>query len=153
MVCSGWERPGTTPSSVEGVVCGSYEEFITPQVREIAGLIESFWPGKYDLRYEVKLSEIFPEPENHGLLHIWRYGRADLVVNFARTGRILSIIELHGAHHWTEKQAKNDRRKYMLAKENGVAGLCMYNSLIGRISRKKMRNLLGKYFYGDFTSK
>tara|TARA_R100000027_G_scaffold61606_1_gene53113 strand:- start:8326 stop:8787 length:462 start_codon:yes stop_codon:yes gene_type:complete len=151
MVCSGWERPGTTPSSAEGVVTGDYEEYITPQVREVAALIESFWPGKYNLRFEVPLKELFPEPENHGLLHIWKHGRADLVVNFEKTGKVVSLIECHGAHHWGEKQARNDRRKYMLARENNVSCLCIYNSVTGRISRKMIRNLFGNYFYRKFT--
>lgn len=143
MVSSGCPRPATTSSAMEGVVSAAFQECITPQTRAIAATIQSFWPERFGLRYEVRLRDLFPEPENDGLRHIWRYGRADLVVTRPKSAKIVSLIELHGEHHWTEKQARNDRRKYMLARENEVECLALYNSIVDRISRRQMRGLLG----------
>jgi len=138
----------SSPQMGEGVVNCGFEQFITPQARAVGDMIQTFWPNRFQLKFEVPLHEIFPQPQNPGLEHIWRFGRADLLALSQKHQSAITLIELHGAHHWQARQARNDRRKYTLARENGVGCLCLYNSVVDRLSRRKMRGLLGGVLFG-----
>ena len=118
---------------------------ITEEIVKIEKYINSTWP-KFKTEKEVRLSNLFLVPENRGLKHIWRYGSADLVVFCNETP--LCIIETGGAHHWEDKQKRNDRRKWKLAEKNGVRCLTMMNGIMDALSNRKWRTLLGKYIYG-----
>src|ERR1051326_3906 len=120
-------------------------EFITEDVRKIEAYINATWP-RFATQKEVRLSKLFPEPDNTGLRHIWKFGSADLVVY--RDGKPVSIIESGGTHHFEEKQSLNDRRKWKLAEINGVRCLTMMNGLMEGLSKRKWRLLLGRYLFG-----
>jgi hypothetical protein len=119
-------------------------EVITEEVKQIEGYILEKWK-QFSTIKEVRLCTLFPEPENPGLKHIWMYGSADLVVY--RSQKPICIIEAGGYHHWEEKQSRNDRRKWKLADENGVKCLQMMNGMMGSLSRRKWRALLGAYLF------
>lgn len=119
---------------------------ITDEQRAIAAYIEQTWPGRFHVELGVKLSGVFPEPENKGLRHIWRYGEADIVVYQRETP--IAIIEPGGAHHFEEKQSLNDRRKWKLAEQNSVRCLTMMNGLQARLSKRKWRALIGRALFG-----
>ena len=106
--------------------------------------LNATWP-QFTTRKEVRLRELFPEPDNDGLRHIWKYGAADLVVY--RRDKAVCIIEAGGAQHFEDKQSLNDRRKWKLAEQNGVGCLTMMNGLMARLSKRKWRNLLGSYLF------
>lgn len=118
---------------------------ITEDVIRIEAYIHEKWP-QFTTQKEVRLKQLFPEPENKGLRHIWTYGAADLVVY--RDGRPICIIESGGSHHWEEKQSLNDRRKWKLAEKNGVRCLTMMVNIKDRMSNRQWRNLLGRYIFG-----
>lgn len=122
------------------------DEIITDEVKAIARYVNRTWSEHFTTRTEVRLSELFPKPENVGLQHIWRYGSADLVVY--RSDKPVAIIEPGGGHHFEEKQSLNDRRKWKLAEQNGVRCLSMMNGLQTRLSKRKWRALLGRYLFG-----
>jgi hypothetical protein len=119
-------------------------EIIIEEIRTIESYINLTWP-QFTTRKELRLRELFPEPKNAGLRHIWRYGSADLVVY--QRDKAVCIIEAGGAHHFEEKQSLNDRRKWKLAEQNGVCCLTMMNGLMERLSKRKWRNLLGRYLF------
>jgi|GEM_PF-3368926 len=119
-------------------------EIITEEIRKIEGYINATWP-QFTTRKEVRLRELFPEPKNTGLRHIWKYGAADLVVY--RQDKVLCIIEAGGAQHFEDKQSLNDRRKWKLAEQNGVGCLTMMNGLMDGLSKRKWRSLLGRYLF------
>ena len=121
------------------------KEIITEDVRQIEKYINTTW-RRFNTEKEVKLSKLFPEPENKGLRHIWKYGSADLVVS--KDGKPICIIESGGSHHWEEKQSLNDRRKWKLAEINGVRCLTMVVGMKKRLSNRKWRALLGRYLFG-----
>ena len=100
----------------------------------------------------MRLRELFPEPDNAGLRHIWKYGAADLVVY--RCDKAVCIIEAGGAHHFEDKQSLNDRRKWKLCEINGVGCMTMMNGLMDGLSNRKWRSLLGRYLFpkSDDTS-
>jgi hypothetical protein len=120
-------------------------ELITEDIRKIEAYINATWP-RFATQKEVRLSKLFPEPDNTGLRHIWKFGSADLVVY--RDGKPVSIIESGGTHHFEEKQSLNDRRKWKLAEINGVRCLTMMNGLMEGLSKRKWRLLLGRYLFG-----
>ena len=120
-------------------------EIITEEIRKIEAYINSTWE-QFTTRKEVKLRELFPEPDNTGLRHIWKYGSADLVVS--KDGKPVCIIEAGGAQHWEDKQSLNDRRKWKLCEVNGVRCLTMMNGLMASLSKRKWRELLGRYLFG-----
>lgn len=120
-------------------------EVITEDVRQIEAYINQTWK-QFETVKEVRLNKLFPEPENPGLRHIWRYGSADLVIY--RKGQPVCIIESGGSHHWKEKQSLNDRRKWKLAEVNEVRCLTMMNGMMDRLSNRKWRGLLGRYLFG-----
>ena len=120
-------------------------EIITEDIRQIEKYINSTWK-QFITQKEVRLNRLFPEPENVGLRHIWRYGSADLVVY--RNIKPVCIIESGGSHHWEEKQSLNDRRKWKLAEQNDVRCLTMMNGLMQRLSNRKWRTLLGRFLFG-----
>jgi len=111
-------------------------EVITGEIRKIEGYINVTWP-QFRTCKEVRLRELFSEPDNAGLRHIWKYGSADLVVY--RHDKAVCIIEAGGAHHFEERQSLNDRRKWKLAEQNGVRCLTMMNGLMERLSKRKWR--------------
>ncbi|MEW6356916.1 MAG: hypothetical protein AB1696_11350 [Planctomycetota bacterium] len=121
---------------------------ITEEVLAIQRYIGQKWGRHFTTQLEQRLCQIFPRPENPGLQHIWRYGSADLVVY--RGTRPICIIETGGAHHFDEKQIKNDRRKWKLAEINGVKCLTMVNRVMESLSSRKWRSLLGRYLFGEF---
>ena len=118
---------------------------ITQDIKQIEEYINKTWKH-LSTEKELRLNKVFPQPVNVGLKHIWRYGSADLVVS--RHGKPVCIIESGGSHHWEEKQSLNDRRKWKLAEINGVRCLTMMNGMMGRLSNRKWRNLLGRYLFG-----
>jgi hypothetical protein len=116
-------------------------ERITDEVLEIESYINKTWT-RVITKTEVPLKDLFPEPRNPGLKHIWKWGAADLVVFACKTP--ICIIEPGGSHHWEERQMKNDRRKWKLAELNGVNCLFIMNHVVGRLSKRQLRGLLGK---------
>ena len=120
-------------------------EIITEDIRQIEQYVNATWP-QFTTRKEVRLRELFSEPENAGLQHIWKYGSADLVVY--QHDKAVCIIEAGGAHHFEEKQSLNDRRKWKLAEQNGVRCLTMMNGLMLTLSKRKWRELLGRCIFG-----
>lgn len=119
---------------------------ITDEQRSIATYIERTWPGRFKVEVGLRLSRLFPEPENTGLKHIWKYGEADIIVY--RDEKPVAIIEPGGAHHFEEKQSLNDRRKWKLAEQNEVRCLSMMNGLQARLSKRKWRALIGRTLFG-----
>jgi hypothetical protein len=119
-------------------------EIVTEEIRKIESYLNATWP-QFTTRKEIKLRELFPEPENTGLRHIWKYGSADLVVY--QYDKVVCIIEAGGAHHFEDKQSLNDRRKWKLAELNGVNCLSVMNGVMGGLSKRKWRNLVGSYLF------
>lgn len=120
---------------------------ITQEQHDIESYIQETWPGKFRTVLGARLSDIFPEPNNVGLRHIWKYGEADISVY--RSGKLVAIIEPGGSHHFDEHQALNDRRKWKLAELNGVYCLSMLNGLRSQLSKRKWRLLIGRAVFGD----
>ena len=120
-------------------------EIITEDIKQIEAYINRTWKH-LSTEKEIRLKKVFPEPENVGLRHIWRYGSADLIVY--RHKKPVCIIESGGSHHWEEKQSLNDRRKWKLAEINDVRCLTMMNGMMERLSNRKWRELLGRYIFG-----
>ena len=123
---------------------------ITEDVIKLEQYINATWP-KFKVQKELPLRKLFPEPENIGLNHIWRYGSADLVVFY--NNKPICIIEPGGAQHFEEKQKKNDARKFKLCELNNCRCLHMMNGLIDRLSKKQFRKLIGGYVYGKSKGK
>ncbi len=123
-------------------------DVITDEAKAIRDYIVEKWGHLFDVQLEVKLNELFPEPENVGLKHIWKYGSADIVVS--RKGNLVAIIETGGSHHWEEKQSLNDRRKWKLADINNVKCLTMMNGIMDSLSRRQWRNLLGQILFRPY---
>lgn len=124
---------------------------ITDEQYSIAGYIDDMWPGKFRVSLGERLAQLFPEPSNIGLRHIWKYGEADIAVY--RKKRLVAIIEPGGSHHFDEKQAKNDRRKWKLADINGVTCLMLMNGLQPQLSNRKWRSLIGRALFGVLGQK
>lgn len=121
------------------------DQRITEEARAIEHYVNEHWK-QFTTRLEVCLHELFPEPDNLGLKHIWKYGAADIVVY--RNGKPLLIIEPGGVHHWEERPSLNDRRKWKLAEQNGVRCLSIMNGMMASLSRRKWRALLGRFLFG-----
>lgn len=66
---------------------------ITEEVIKIEKYINKEWP-RFKTQKEASLNSLFPEPENKGLKHIWKYGAADLVI--FRNNKVITIIEPGG---------------------------------------------------------
>jgi len=120
-------------------------EIITEDIKQVERYINDTWK-QFTTQKEIRLNKVFPEPENIGLRHIWKYGSVDLVIY--RDDKPVCIIESGGAHHFEEKQSLNDRRKWKLAEQNNVKCLNMMNGLMQRLSKRKWRALLGRYLFG-----
>jgi len=120
------------------------KKITTEEIKKIETYINKTWK-QFDTQKEVRLNKLFPEPENVGLKHIWRYGSADLVVS--KDGKHICIIEAGGSHHWEEHQSLNDRRKWKLAEINGVKCLNMMNGMMASLSNRKWRSMLGRYLF------
>ncbi len=118
---------------------------VTEEARAIKAYIEQAWSRLFCVKLEVPLSEVFSEPEETGLKHIWRYGSADLVV--FRNAKPVAIIEPGGGQHFDEKQSVNDRRKWKLAEQNGVRCLHVMNGVMKSLSKRKWRALIGSYLF------
>lgn len=118
---------------------------VTEEAKAIKAYIEQTWPRLFSAKVEVPLRTIFPEPENTGLKHIWRYGSADLIV--FRNAKPIAIIEPGGGQHFDEKQSLNDRRKWKLSEQNGVRCLHVMNSVMNSLSKRKWRALVGSYLF------
>ena len=119
-------------------------ELITEEIRNIEAYINKTWKH-FDTQKEVHLYELFPEPEDVGLNHIWCYGSADLVVS--KDGKHICIIEAGGSQHFEEHQSLNDWRKRKLAEINGVKCLNMMNGMMASLSNRKWRSMLGRYLF------
>lgn len=118
---------------------------VTEEAKAIKAYIEQKWSRLFSVKLEVPLKQVFIEPENSGLKHIWRYGSADLVV--FRGSKPVAIIEPGGAHHFGEKQSLNDRRKWKLAEQNGVRCLHVMNDVMDSLSKRKWRALIGSFLF------
>jgi hypothetical protein len=118
---------------------------VTEEAKAIKAYIEQTWPRLFSVKLELPLKEVFSEPENAGLKHIWRYGSADVVVY--RDSKPVTIIEPGGGQHFGEKQSLNDRRKWKLAEQNGVGCLHVMNGVMNSLSKRKWRALLGSYLF------
>lgn len=118
---------------------------ITEEVIKIEEYIHKEWP-KFKTQKEMNLNLLFPEPENKGLKHIWKYGAADLVVY--RNTKVIAIIEPGGSHHFEEHQSLNDQRKFKLAETNNVKCLTMMNGVFSKLPKRKIRRLFGRYIFG-----
>lgn len=119
---------------------------ITDTAKAISTYIENKWGHLFDVDLETPLRTLFPEPDNCGLKHIWKYGSADIVVR--KKGIVICIIEPGGGQHFEEKQSKNDSRKWKLCELNGVRCLTMMNGVMEQLSNRKWRSLLGRYLFG-----
>ena len=126
------------------------DSVITEEALKIRDYIEKTWGGIFTVRVEVPLRVVFPEPQNVGLRHIWKWGSADLVV--CRDGEPIAIIEPGGSHHWEEKQSLNDRRKWKLADINGVRGITLMNGVMDALSKRKFRAMMGAILFGRKTT-
>lgn len=135
-----WERQGTR----FGGGIPLLRQF-PPEISQIKAYLIRTWKH-LTTRVEVDLKDVFPKPENKGLLHIWKWGSADLLVY--RHGKLVCLIESGGSHHWEKKQSLNDCRKWKLAEINGVRCLTMMNGMMKRLSIRKWRELLGRYIFG-----
>lgn len=116
---------------------------ITENVLNIENYIMKTWGFK--TKKEVKLSGLFPEPENSGLKHIWRYGSADLVVY--KNGKPVALVEVGGGQHFKEKQSLNDRRKWKLCDTNNTNCLEILNGTFERMSNTQRRKLIGSFLF------
>lgn len=117
---------------------------ITDDVIELESYINKTWP-QFKTQKEIALRKLFPEPENKGLKHIWKYGSADLVIY--KNDKIICIIEPGSTQHFKEKQHKNDARKFKLCELNNCKCLHMMNGLINRLSKKQFRKLIGGFLW------
>lgn len=120
------------------------EQIITEEVKKLETYINKTWP-KFTTQKEIALKDIFPEPENKGLKHIWKYGSADLIVFY--NNKPVCILEPGGRQHFDEKQHKNDARKFKLCELNNCRCLHMMNRLIDRLSKKQFRKLIGGFLW------
>jgi hypothetical protein len=118
---------------------------VTEEAKAIKAYIEQAWPRLFWVKLEVPLREVFSEPENTGLKHIWRYGSADLVV--CRNAQPVAIIEPGGGRHFHENQSLNDGRKWKLAEQNGVRCPQVMNSVMSSLSKRKWRALVGSFLF------
>lgn len=100
---------------------------------------------RFSTRKEMELKNLFPEPENKGLKHIWKYGAADLIVY--RKSIPICIFEPGGPHHFEKKQMKNDARKFKLAELNKCTCLHLMNNVFARLSNRSKHRLIGSLVY------
>lgn len=107
----------------------------------LADYIKENWPW-FEIEIEKPLREIFPMPDNPGLKHIWKHGHADVLVKHHNIP--VCIYEPGGSHHFDEKQARNDRRKYMLCKKNDCECIHMVANIDKGLSQRKYRQLIRK---------
>lgn len=121
---------------------------ITGEALQIVSFINFQWRKHFTVRMEVPMKELFEQPENSGLKHIWKHGTADIAVYKRDTDKLVAIIEPGGAHHYDEKQMKNDKRKWKLCEINGVGCLHLMNSVLHqKLSKRKMRALIGSVLF------
>lgn len=124
----------------------SKKDVITEEARAYKAYIENTWGNLFRVELEIPLKELFPKPTNTGLNHIWKYGSADVVVY--RGDKLVAIFEPGGSHHLNdEKQMKNDRRKWMLCKKNGIPCTFIMNGVAFNLSNRKQRQLFGKTLF------
>ena len=122
----------------------------TEEEIKIRDYIRITWP-KFRIEVGIKLSVLFPEPENVGLKNIWKYGHAD--ISIYRRERFICLIEPGGSHHFENKQSLNDRRKWKLAEINNVRCVHLLNGLLERLSKRQFRKIIGGVLYGKSTNK
>lgn len=117
------------------------------EIEKTKELINKFWPGKFEFKREIPLKELFPEPKNKSLRHIWNYGHADLAV--FRKGKLIAIFEPGGVHHLKDKkQIENDVLKYKLCRLNKVACCHFTNATLEKLkSNREKRKFLGSYLF------
>lgn len=118
---------------------------VTDEAKLIASYLEKTWPTA-EVLLEQRLSSFLPKPTNTGLLHIWKYGSADIVVK--RRNKVVAVLEPGGsAHFQDERQMKNDRRKWKLCNINGVACLKIANGVFVKLTNRQKRQLIGKLLF------
>jgi hypothetical protein len=113
--------------------------------------INKTWPGRFRVvvrrPHGVPLRELFPEPRNTGLRHIWRHGSVDVVVY--NGDKLIAGFEPGGSQHFQDEiQMKNDRRKWKLFDVNGVKCFRYANGLLEKLSNRQRRKLVGRYLFG-----
>jgi len=120
------------------------------EIEKTKNLIEKFWKGKFNFKREIPLKELFPEPKDKDLKHMWRYGHADLVV--FKNGKLIAIFEPGGFRHLKDKrQIQNDILKYKLCRLNKVACCHFTNNTLERLkSNRQKRKFLGSYLFKKF---
>jgi hypothetical protein len=120
------------------------------EIEKTKNLIEKFWKGKFTFKREIPLKELFSEPKDKDLKHIWKYGHADLAV--FRNGKLIAIFEPGGFHHLKDKrQIQNDILKYKLCKLNKVSCCHFANATLERLkSNREKRKFLGAYLFRKF---
>ncbi len=120
-------------------------ERITEDILYVQSYINRTWP-KLRTEVEIPLKELFDEPENNGLKHIWKFGVADLIIY--NGNKPTCIVEVGGHHHMHDKkQQRNDRRKFMLCKTNEVGCGHFMNGVLQKLSGKQRRRQLGKLIF------
>jgi len=119
------------------------------EIEKLKELINKFWKDKFTFKKEVPLRELFPEPKNKNLNHIWKYGRADLAV--FKNGKLIAIFEPGGFHHLKDKkQIQNDILKYKLCKLNKVSCCHFTNATLEKLkSNREKRKFLGSYLWNQ----
>lgn len=121
-------------------------DLITEEIKNVETYIHSQWKNKFVTKLEVPLKDLFSEPDNNGLKHIWKFGSCDLVV--FKNDKPICVFEIGGQHHFEPKQQRNDRRKWKLCEINGVkcSGNIM-NGVFEKLSNRKKRLLVRKYLW------
>lgn len=117
---------------------------ITKDVIKLEQYINKTWPI-FKTQKEICLYDLFPEPKNKGLRHIWKYGVADLVVFW--NVHPMCIIEPGGCQHFEKHQHKNDGRKFKLAELNNCRCIHMMNGLMNNLSKRSLRKLIGGFLW------
>ncbi|MDI6602726.1 MAG: hypothetical protein QME57_01220 [Patescibacteria group bacterium] len=118
------------------------------EIEKTKNLINKFWKDKFIFKREIPLKNLFLEPENKSLQHIWNHGHADLAV--FRNRKLISIFEPGGTRHLKDKkQIQNDILKYKLCRLNGVKCCHFTNDTLEKLkSKREKRKFLGSYLFG-----
>lgn len=129
---------------MQNCILGYAKKMITKDVIKLEHYINETWP-RFKTQKEIALQDLFPEPTNIGLKHIWRYGSADLTI--FHNNQPICVLEPGGTQHFDERQYKNDARKFKLCELNNCRCLHMMNGLVNRLSKRKIRRLIGGFLW------
>jgi len=116
----------------------------------VSAYINKTWPNKFKVivkePHGIPLRELFTEPTNKGLKHIWKFGSVDVVVY--KNDKLIAGFEPGGSQHFQDKkQMLNDRRKWKLFDLNGVKCFRYVNGLLEKLSNRQRRNLIGRFLF------